>query len=105
MLVSKKGMSALQIYRTVFGEESTSDYTRLGICVSVSRRDEQRAWGALMGNVEVDETWIGGKEKNKHLNKTVQREYWRKGQYLVIGAIARKGNVVCASSKRQTGHA
>jgi hypothetical protein len=26
MLVSKKGMSALQIHRTVFGEDSTSDY-------------------------------------------------------------------------------
>src|SRR5437667_6030268 len=34
MLVSKKGMSALQIHRTVFGEDSTSDYhTTWYMCV------------------------------------------------------------------------
>ena len=47
-----------------------------------------------MGVVEVDETYIGGKEKNKHWNKQAERTRTA-GKIPVIGAIARKGNVVC----------
>jgi transposase-like protein len=50
----------------------------------------------LRGEVEVDETFIGGKDKNRHRNK---KTHIRGGEMsdktTVIGAIARKGNVVC----------
>jgi len=46
-----------------------------------------------MGVVEIDEVYLGGKERNKHKGK---RGKWAvQGKTEVIGAIARKGNVVC----------
>lgn len=45
--------------------------------------------------VEVDETYIGGLEKNKHWDKRLSRREASAKKVPVIGAIARKGNVVC----------
>jgi hypothetical protein len=107
MLTSKKGISALQIHRVIFGEKSGSDYhTSWYMC---------HRWRAAMrgdafpldGIVEIDETHIGGKDKNRHWKKKSQQVrdaagYRRPGDTIgygkvpVIGAIARKGNVVAA---------
>ena len=97
MLVSKKGMSALQIHRTVFGEDSTSDYhTTWYMCTRLRAAMNNAAWGALMGNVEIDETWIGGKGKEQASRTSARAgNTGGKGKIAVIGAIARKGNVVC----------
>src|SRR5208282_3888765 len=57
-------------------------------------------WEQLMGEVEVDETFVGGKEKNKHLGKRNPHNTAGKGKAVVIGAIARKGNVVCQMIER-----
>ena len=46
------------------------------------------------GDVEVDETGIGGKDKTRHWNKK-QHLTGMNGKTTVIGAISRKGNVVC----------
>ncbi len=95
MLVSKKGMSALQIHRTVFGEESTSDYhTTWYMCTRLRAAMRNQTWDKLMGEVEVDETAIGGKDKNRHQDKK-QHITGMSGKTTVIGAISRKGNVVC----------
>jgi transposase-like protein len=95
MLVSKKGMSALQIHRTVFGEDSTSDYhTTWFMCQRLRAAMRNQEWFQLMGEVEVDETGIGGKDKNRHWDKK-QHITGMSGKTTVIGAISRKGNVVC----------
>jgi transposase-like protein len=90
MLHSKKGMSAHQIHRTMgTGSYETAWY----LCHRIRAAMKDDEFAQLIGEVEADETWIGGREKNKHLG---QRGNWaQQGKTEVIGAIARKGNVVC----------
>lgn len=89
MLTSKKGMSALQIHRYMgFGSYKTAWY----MChrIRVGLRDKE--FRKLMGIVEVDETYIGGKWKNRH--GPHDKKAGTEGKTPIIGAIERKGNVV-----------
>jgi transposase-like protein len=91
MFSSKKGMSALQIHRMIgSGSYETAWYmcTRIR---SAMRGDVL----PLEGEVEADETYIGGKESNKHWNKRVGKRGAYAMKTPVIGVIARKGNVIC----------
>src|SRR3984885_5794638 len=93
MLTSKKGISALQIHRMMgFGSYKTAWY----MCHRVRAGLANEEFRKLIGFVEVDETYIGGKDGNRHLSKRVG-----KGaagidplKYAVIGAVSRQGNVV-----------
>jgi len=105
MLTAKKGISSLQVRRVMFGEDSGTDWrTAWYIC---------HRWRAAMkgdafsptGQVEVDETYIGGKDRNRHKAKKSAQVRKAKGpqplgeaigygKIGVIGAIERKGNVV-----------
>ncbi len=96
MFHSKKGMSALQIHRML----GTGSYeTAWFMCHRIRAAMRGDAF-PLSGEIEADETYIGGKDKNRHWAKKSrqQREAGTGTGYLktgVIGAIARKGNVVC----------
>jgi hypothetical protein len=89
MLTSKKGISALQIHRMMgFGSYRTAWY----LCHRVRAGLADPQFRKLMGIVEVDETYIGGKNKNRHWDK--KQPGTIAGKVLVAGAVSRKGNVV-----------
>jgi len=66
------------------------------MCNRIRATMKDGGFGKLMGEVEVDETFIGGKWKNKHVSVRRKSEGSNgpHGKIAVIGAIARKGNVV-----------
>jgi transposase-like protein len=97
MCQSKKGMSALQIQRTIgAGSYRTAWY----MCHRIRAAMQNPEFKKLAGVVEVDETYIGGKAKNRHGGgigggfKKHEGGYGGAGKVAVIGAISRKGNVV-----------
>jgi transposase-like protein len=111
MVTSKKGVSALQVHRMMppqrgkKGSYKTAWYMCHRIRAAMQEGGLFGPPSKLDGIVEVDETYIGGKAENRHGG---QLPNWRrrvkpKGHYMgtksskvpVIGAIARKGNVVC----------
>jgi transposase-like protein/IS1 family transposase len=93
MLTSKKGMSSRQIGRYMgFGSVKTAWLMGHKIRTALIERNMDK----LGGIVEVDETYVGGKDKNRHLDKksgTSARGYDRL-KTPVVGAVRRKGNVV-----------
>jgi ISXO2-like transposase domain len=95
MVTSKKGVSALQVKRTLgFGSYSTAWY----MChrIRVAMRDKE--FLQLVGVVEVDETFIGGKAENRHIGKRGGGKGGGggvgSGKTPVIRAVQRKGNIV-----------
>ena len=89
MLTAKKGVSAMQVQRYMgFGSYKTAWY----VCHRIRAALQDKEFRKLMGIVEVDETFIGGKKKNKHNSQRGKGKLGRKAA--VVGAVERKGSVV-----------
>ncbi len=100
MLSSKKGISALQIFRVMgFGSYNTAHLMCSKIRIALGNDEFKQ----LVGVVEVDETLVRGKVKNKHKDERGGPGGTGKGgrgrshggnKTIVAGAVSRKGNVV-----------
>jgi transposase-like protein len=92
MLTSKKGMSARQIHRYMgFGSYKTAWY----MCHRIRAALQDKEFKKLLGIVEVDETFVGGKAYNKHGRRGGGgRGGMGSGKTPIVGAVSRKGNVV-----------
>lgn len=94
MLTSKKGMSALQIQRMLgFGSYRTAWSMCHRIRVALGEGDFRK----LIGFVEIDETYVGGKARNKHKGPGGRGGMGGTGGFgktMVAGAVQRKGKVV-----------
>jgi transposase-like protein len=100
MLTSKKGISALQVQRVMgFGSYGTAHSMCHKIRAALVEPETK-----LGGIVEVDETWIGGKDANRHWDKKHHGKTGPQasGKTPVIGAVARKGNVIARALSHVT---
>ncbi len=88
----KKGISSLQLSRDLGITQKTAWFMlhRIRICLGIENHTQ------LSNTVEVDEVYIGGKEKFKHENKRTQDNRGRstKTKTPVLGLVERKGKLV-----------
>jgi transposase-like protein len=96
MTASKKGMSAHQLYRMLgFGSYRTAWFMAMRIRESI--RELFPEANSPMGRegkiVEADETFVGGKERNKHKSKRNPKNIGGMGKEIVFGLVERGGKV------------
>ncbi len=89
MCASKKGVSALQLQRELdLGSYKSAWHMAHRIRYAMKELPFRRL---LAGEVECDETFIGGKEKNKHANKRLNKGRGAVGKAPVVALFERGG--------------
>ena len=87
----KKGISSMQLARDLDVTQKTSWFMlqRIRRCFGLENDND------LDGDVEVDETYVGGKNKNRHASKKIDGSQGRsaKDKAPVVGMVARGGKV------------
>lgn len=87
----KKGISSLQLSRDLNITQKTAWFLlhRIREMLAINNSEP------LTGTVEADETYVGGKSKNKHASKRIPNSQGRSGngKTAVVGLLARNGEV------------
>ena len=102
---AKNGISSYEIHRAIGVTQKTAWFMMHRIRTAMENGSIEK----LSGNVEVDETFIGGKAKNmhKHKREAIIKGRGSVGKTAVFGALERKGRVlakVIESTNRETLH-
>lgn len=88
----KKGISSLQLARDIQVTQKTAWFMlqRIRKCFGVENDSE------LNNEVEIDETFVGGKNKNRHADKKIENSQGRsvKDKTAILGMVERKGKLV-----------
>jgi transposase-like protein len=92
MMASKKGISALQVGRMLGLSKKTSWFLCHRIRESL-RKTKLAPMGGKGKAVEADETYIGGKERNKHVGHRDRKKIGGAGKEIVFALVERKGGV------------
>ncbi len=90
MLTGKKGVAALEVKRVLgFGSYETALYMTHRVRAALVDPEFRK----LVGIVEIDETYVGGKNKNRHGDKKMVGS-GTANKFPVMGAVTRKGTLV-----------
>lgn len=88
---NRKGINSCQLAREIGVTQKTAWFV-LGRLREVASYMGS-VGGSMSGTIEADETYVGGKEKNKHLNKKLNAGRGAVGKQPVIGVCERSGRV------------
>jgi transposase-like protein len=87
----KKGVSSVQLGSSIGVQQSTAWFMAHRIRYAL----KNKSFGKMLGVIQIDETYIGGNNKNKHVDKRIEKTQGRslKDKALVLGVLHTGGNL------------